>query len=100
MPPRLPGRANHPCWTVEVFPRERAVIVNADAARAIKPRIWSGGSINDAQVSSDIHALRTLHCISAEYPGERPGTALRTILASADSYVPPLAGRLARIHHH
>jgi hypothetical protein len=71
---------------LKFFPRERAVIVNADGgSRDQTPDLVRGASINDAQVSSDIHALRTLHCISAEYPGEpATGTALRTILASAD----------------
>ncbi len=71
---------------LKYFPRERAVIVNADGgSRDQTPDLVRGASINDAQVSSDIHALRTLHCISAEYPGEpATGTALRTILASAD----------------
>jgi len=71
---------------LKFFPRERAVIVNADGgSRDQTPDLVRGASINDAQVSADIHALRTLHCISAEYPGEpATGTALRTILASAD----------------
>jgi glucosylglycerate synthase len=71
---------------LKYFPRERAVIVNADGgSRDQTPDLVRGASINDAQVSSDIHALRTLHCISAEYPGEpATSTALRTILASAD----------------
>jgi glucosylglycerate synthase len=71
---------------LKYFPRERAVIVNADGgSRDQTPDLVRGASINDLQYSSDIHALRTLHCISAEYPGEpATGTALRTILASAD----------------
>ena len=71
---------------LKYFPRERAVIVNADGgSRDQTPDLVRGASINDVQVSTDIHALRTLHSISAEYPGEpSTGTALRTILASAD----------------
>ena len=71
---------------LKYFPRERAVIVNADGgSRDQTPDLVRGASINDAQVSADFHALRTLHCISAEYPGEpSTGTALRTILASAE----------------
>ncbi len=71
---------------LKYFPRERAVIVNADGgSRDQTPDLVRGASINDAQVSTDIQALRTLHSISAEYPGEpSTGTALRTILASAD----------------
>ena len=62
---------------LKYFPRERAVIVNADGgSRDQTPDLVRGASINDAQVSTDIQALRTLHCISAEYPGE-PSTARR-----------------------
>ena len=44
-----------------------------------------GASINDLQHSTDLNALRTLHSISAEYAGgPATGTALRTILASAE----------------
>jgi hypothetical protein len=71
---------------LKYFPRERAVIVNADGgSRDQTPDLVRGASINDVQHSSDLQALRTLHCISAEYPGEpATGTALRTILASAE----------------
>jgi len=71
---------------LKYFPRERAVIVNADGgSRDQTPDLVRGASINDLQHSSDLYALRTLHCISAEYPGEpATGTALRTILASAE----------------
>jgi hypothetical protein len=71
---------------LKYFPRERAVIINADGgSRDQTPDLVRGASINDLQYSSDLHALRTLHCISAEYPGApATGTALRTILASAD----------------
>ena len=71
---------------LKYFPRERAVIVNADGgSRDQTPDLVRGASISDAQVSTDFHALRTLHCISAEYPGEpSTGSALRTILASAE----------------
>jgi hypothetical protein len=71
---------------LKYFPRERAVIVNADGgSRDQTPDLVRGASINDLQVSADLHALRTLHCISSEYPGEpSTGTALRTILASAE----------------
>jgi len=71
---------------LKYLPRERAVIVNADGgSRDQTPDLVRGASINDVQHSSDLQALRTLHCISAEYPGEpATGTALRTILASAE----------------
>ena len=71
---------------LKYFPRERAVIVNADGgSRDQTPDLVRGASINDLQHSSDLYALRTLHCISAEYPGEpATGKALRTILASAE----------------
>ena len=42
-------------------------------------------SISDLRHVSNLHALRTLHCISTQYPGgPAPGTALHTILAAAD----------------
>ena len=71
---------------LKYFPRERAVIVNADGgSRDQTPELVRGASINDLQHSTDLTALRTLHSISAEYPGgPATGTALRTILASAE----------------
>jgi hypothetical protein len=71
---------------LKYFPRERAVIVNADGgSRDQTPELVRGASINDLQHSTDLTALRTLHSISAEYPGgPAMGTALRTILASAE----------------
>ena len=71
---------------LKYFPRERAVIVNADGGS--RDQTWElvrGASINDLQHSTDLNALRTLHSISAEYAGgPATGTALRTILASAE----------------
>jgi glucosylglycerate synthase len=71
---------------LKYFPRERAVIVNADGgSRDQTSDLVRGASINDLQHSTDLNALRTLHCISAEYAGgPATGTALRTILASAE----------------
>jgi hypothetical protein len=71
---------------LKYFPRERAVIVNADGgSRDSTSDLVRGASINDLQHSTDLNALRTLHCISAEYSGgPATGTALRTILASAE----------------
>jgi len=71
---------------LKYFPRERAVIVNADGgSRDQTPELIRGASINDLQHSTDLNALRTLHSISAEYAGgPATGTALRTILASAE----------------
>jgi len=71
---------------LKYFPRERAVIVNADGgSRDQTPELVRGASINDLQHSTDLTALRTLHSISAEYAGgPATGTALRTILASAE----------------
>ncbi len=71
---------------LKYFPRERAVIVNADGgSRDETSNLVRGASINDLQHSTDLNALRTLHSISAEYPGgPATGTALRTILASAE----------------
>ena len=71
---------------LKYFPRERAVIVNADGgSRDQTPELVRGASINDLQHSTDLTALRTLHSISAEYAGgPATGTALRAILASAE----------------
>ncbi len=71
---------------LKYFPRERAVIVNADGgSRDETANLVRGASINDLQHSTDLNALRTLHSISAEYAGgPATGTALRTILASAE----------------
>lgn len=71
---------------LKYFPRERAVIVNADGgSRDQTPDLVRGASINDLRHSTDLNALRTLHSISAEYAGgPATGTALRTILASAE----------------
>ncbi len=71
---------------LKYFPRERAVIVNADGgSRDETSNLVRGASINDLQHSTDLNALRTLHSISAEYAGgPATGTALRTILASAE----------------
>jgi glycosyltransferase involved in cell wall biosynthesis len=71
---------------LKYFPRERAVIVNTDGgSRDQTPDLVRGASINDQQHTTDLNALRTLHCISAEYGGgPATGTALRTILASAE----------------
>jgi glucosylglycerate synthase len=71
---------------LKYFPRERAVIVNADGgSRDQTSDLVRGASINDLQHSTDLNALRTLHSINAEYAGgPATGTALRTILASAE----------------
>ncbi|HEV3208555.1 MAG TPA: hypothetical protein VGZ28_16515 [Terriglobales bacterium] len=71
---------------LKYFPRERAVIINPDGgSRDQTPDLVRGASINDLEATSDLQALRTLHSISAEYPGgASTGAALRTILAAAD----------------
>ena len=68
------------------FPRERAVIINADGgSRDGTSDLVRGASINDLQHVSNLRALRTLHCISTEYPGgPAPDTALRTIVSAAE----------------
>ena len=68
------------------FPRERAVIVNADGgSRDGTPELVTGVSIDDLRPASNPYALRTLHSISTRY-ASRPasGVALRTILAAAE----------------
>lgn len=68
------------------FPRERAVIINADGgSRDGTPELITGMSIDDIRPASNLYALRTLHSISTTYSnGSRGGGALRTILAAAE----------------
>jgi len=71
---------------VKSFPRERAVIIDADGgSQDGTPDLVTGASINDVRHASNLHALRTLHSISTQY-SDTPasGTALRTILAAAE----------------
>jgi hypothetical protein len=71
---------------LKCFPRERAVIINADGgSQDGTPELVTGASIDDVRRASNVHALRTLHAISTRYARTpEPGTALRTILAAAD----------------
>ena len=68
------------------FPRARSVIINADGgSRDGTQDLVRAASISDLSLSADVHALRTLHCISAQYEGgPASGIALHTILAAAD----------------
>jgi hypothetical protein len=68
------------------FPRDRAVIINPDGGSRDGTReLVTGISIDDLRPVSNLHALRTLHCISTPY-GSSPSSAvaLRTILAAAE----------------
>src|SRR5450755_1869114 len=50
------------------FPRERAVIINADGgSRDGTPELVTGVSIDDLRPASNPTALRTLHSISTKY---------------------------------
>jgi glycosyltransferase involved in cell wall biosynthesis len=71
---------------LKYFPRERAVIINADGGSQDGTReLVTGASIDDARGRSKVFALRTLHSISNQYArSPEPGTALRSILAAAD----------------
>ena len=68
------------------FPRERAVIINADGgSRDGTPELVTGVSIDDVRPASNLYALRTLHSISTKYASSpESGVALRTILAAAE----------------
>src|SRR5271157_3775919 len=68
------------------FPRERAVIINADGgSRDGTPELVTGVSIDDVRPASNLYALRTLHSISTKYAtSPESGAALRTILAAAE----------------
>jgi glucosylglycerate synthase len=68
------------------FPRERAVIINADGgSRDGTPELVMGISIDDVRQASNLYALRTLHSISTTYATSPSNqVALRTILAAAE----------------
>ena len=68
------------------FPRERAVIINADGgSRDGTPELVTGISIDDVRPSSNPYALRTLHSISTKYASSPESeVAFRTILAAAE----------------
>lgn len=68
------------------FPRERAVIINADGgSRDGTPEVVTGVSIDDVRPGSHLNALRTLHSISTRYANNAKSTAaMRTILAAAE----------------
>lgn len=71
---------------LKCFPRERAVIINADAgSQDGTPGLVTGASIDDVWRASKVYALRTLPVITTQY-GHSPesGAALRTILSAAD----------------
>ncbi len=71
---------------LRAFPRERAVIINADGgSRDGTPELITGVSIDDARPASSVYALRTLHAISTKYAGTPDsGVAFRTILTAAE----------------
>jgi hypothetical protein len=73
---------------VRGFPRERAVIINADGgSRDGTPELVTGVSIDYVRPASNLNALRTLHSISTKYasgPSAANGVAFRTILAAAE----------------
>ena len=71
---------------LQAFPRERAVIINADGgSRDGTPELVTGISIDDIRPASKLNALRTLHSISTKYASSpEGGVALRTILAAAE----------------
>lgn len=68
------------------FPRERAVIINADGgSRDGTPELVTGISIGDMRPASNLSALRTLHSISTTYARSTGSSvAFRTILAAAE----------------
>jgi glycosyltransferase involved in cell wall biosynthesis len=71
---------------LKCFPRDRAVIINADGGSSDgTPQMVTGVSIDDVWSASKVYALRTLHAISTEYGSSpEPGRALRIILAATD----------------
>jgi len=71
---------------LKCFPRDRAVIINADGGSTDgTTELVASVSIDDVWRASKIYALRTLHVISTRYARTpEPATALRTILEAAD----------------
>jgi hypothetical protein len=71
---------------LKYFPRERAVIINADGgSRDSTQDLVRAASISDLSVTTSVQALRTLHSISTQYEGgPASGMALHTILAASD----------------
>jgi hypothetical protein len=71
---------------LKYFPRHRSVIINADGGSKDGTQdLVRAASISDLRHVSNVSALRTLHCISTQYPGgPASGTALQTILAAAE----------------
>jgi hypothetical protein len=71
---------------LKCFPRERAVIINADAgSQDGTPSLVTDVSIDDVWKASKVYALRTLHVITTQYSqSPESGTALRIILSAAD----------------
>src|SRR5438477_2818640 len=71
---------------VKYFPRQRAVIINADGGSRDDTReLVRAASISDVQHTGNLKALRTLHSVSTRYPGQpSTGTALHTILSAAE----------------
>lgn len=68
------------------FPRERAVIINADGGSTDgTPDLVTGASITDVRHAFNGYTLRTLHSISTQYANTpSTGMALQTILAAAE----------------
>src|ERR1700691_2612026 len=68
------------------FPRDRAVIINADGgSRDGTPELVTGVSIDDLRPRSSPNALRSLHSISTIYASNPPRpVALRAILSAAE----------------
>jgi hypothetical protein len=71
---------------LQYFPRQRAVIINADGgSKDDTQEIVRASSISDLGRTTNLHSLRTLHSVSTQYAGgEANGAALHTILAAAE----------------
>ncbi len=85
------------------FPRERAVIINADGgSRDGTPELVTGVSIDDVRPASNLYALRTLHSISTKYASS-PGERSRVADYSGCRRTAPrqgLCGDVARVREH
>jgi len=77
---------------LQFFPRQRAVIINADGgSRDATQDLVRAASISDLHHVANLQTLRTLHCISTQYPGgQASGNAFYSILAAADLLHPSM----------
>lgn len=82
---------------LKYFPRQRAVIINADGgSKDGSQDLVRAASISDISHSSNLNALRTLHCISTQYSGgSSSGNSLHLIFSAAELLRPNICSVVA-----